>query len=281
MAEKTVDVLVVDDDEDLRAFLEVALTQAGYSVICVEDGPEATSVLEQYVVGVVILDKQLVTVSGFTLLEEWLPRGLEAPVLLVTSDQDEANREAGLALGARSYLLKPVNLGNLLALVSAHHGRPKDDEPATRPAVQQFDFGAGLTPARRHVNPDGSLGGWVAETAHVEEGCTVAEKARVFDNARVFGGSLILGKATVYDYARVRDGGIVTGDASVCGSAVVEGAVISDEAVVSGDAFVGVTATVKGRARVTDRARVSRCAVVSGDAVVSGNDWVSDGELVW
>ena len=42
-----------------------------------------------------------------------------------------------------------------------------------------YDFGSGPVPAHRHLNPDGSLGGWVADTA------TVAPTARIGENARV------------------------------------------------------------------------------------------------
>jgi DNA-binding response OmpR family regulator len=277
---KTVDVLVVDDDEDLRAFLQVALRYAGYSVICAGDGPEATAALEEYVVGLVILDKQLVTVSGLELLEDWFPRGLEAPVIVVTADQDEHNREEGLARGAAHYLRKPLNLGNLMSVVGSYLGRSIDQQHAEQPDIEMVDFGAGPTEARRHVNPDGSLGGWVAATARVDADCTVAKDARVFGNARVFGGALILGHGVVCDLARVRDGGIVTGQGVVSGSADVEGGLVCGEAIVTGDAFVGVTATVKDLARVTDSARVSRGATVGGTAVVRGNEWVSDGARI-
>ena len=55
--------------------------------------------------------------------------------------------------------------------------------------------------ARRHRNPDRSLGGWVADTAHADAEVVVAEDAAVFGNARVFGPCLVLGRARVYDFA--------------------------------------------------------------------------------
>lgn len=276
----TADVLVVDDDDDLRAFLVAALTEAGYHVLDVADGPDATKLLYEYEVGMVILDKQLLTVSGLALLEEWRVGGLTVPVVLLTADQNEANRSDGLARGATNYLLKPVDLGNLLAVVGAHLVEQPASDARSKSPLEEFDFGMGPTPARRHVNPDGTLGGWVAETAHVEESCTVAPNALVFGNARVFSNSLILESAMVCDFARVRDGGIVTDNARVCDNAIVEGAVVCNEALVSGEAFIGSTARVKDNARVTGNARVSRSAVVAGSAVVGGREWISDGAVV-
>lgn len=275
-----VDVLVVDDDEDLRAFLVAALSEAGFEVADVADGPEATETLAAHDVGVVILDKQLQTVSGLSLLDEWRAKGVTVPVVLLTADQDEEKRTAGMALGASSYLLKPVNLGSLFSVIGAQLGETAGGDARAKSPLEEFDFGSGPTAARRHVNPDGSTGGWVAETADVEPGCTVAPDAVVFGNARVFGNSFVLGSAIVCDYARVKDGGIVTDDARVCESATVEGAVICDHALVNGRAFVGSTARVKDRARVTDDARITRSSVVAGMAVVGERRWVSNGECI-
>ena len=60
-----------------------------------------------------------------------------------------------------------------------------------------FDFGRGPVPAHRHVNPDGSLGGWVANTARVFGTAWVFGDARVFGNAQVFGTAWVSGTARV------------------------------------------------------------------------------------
>jgi hypothetical protein len=70
------------------------------------------------------------------------------------------------------------------------------------------DFGHGAVLARRHRNPDRTLGGWVADTAHADADAFVAEEASVFGNARVFGPCLVLGRARVMDFARVSGGSV-------------------------------------------------------------------------
>lgn len=62
-----------------------------------------------------------------------------------------------------------------------------------------FDFGDGLgaVPAKRHINPDGTLGGWVANTAFV------CDKAVIGFNAQVFGTAQVFCDAQVYDNAKV------------------------------------------------------------------------------
>jgi len=148
-----------------------------------------------------------------------------------------------------------------------------------RSSDQMFDFGYGPVPAARHRNPDGTLGGWVARTAHADAETFVADTATIYDNARVFGESHVLGRSRVFDYARVTDGSVIAGDAAVSGSVSVCAATISECAEVNGHARVE-RATVRGGALVTDSASVNRGAVVQDRAVVRGQGFVTDGAVV-
>ena len=116
---------------------------------------------------------------------------------------------------------------------------------------QTYDFGDGPVPAKRHINPDGSTGGWVANSAQVYGNAwvygdaQVSGDARVSDNARVFGNAQVFGDAWVYGNARVYGNAQVSGDARVSDNAWVYG-----DAQVSGDARVFGDAQVFGNARV-------------------------------
>ena len=66
------------------------------------------------------------------------------------------------------------------------------------------DFGSGPVPARRHINPDGSEGGWVASTAHVADNCFIASGAVVYDVARVLDGSMLFDQARVFGSATLK-----------------------------------------------------------------------------
>jgi len=90
--------------------------------------------------------------------------------------------------------------------------------------------------ASPHKNPDGSIGGWIAETALVEPTCwldpdtEVLEYAQVRDNARLQGNAVISGFAVVAGDAIVDDWALVTEAATVQGDAYVgSGAVICRE----------------------------------------------------
>lgn len=144
--------------------------------------------------------------------------------------------------------------------------------------LYEVDFGAGPVEARRHVNPDGSAGGWVAETANVDPAAWVDPDACVFGNARVFGTAQIQDLAHVCDNAKV-DGGLVYGEATVGGDCTVADAEVGEQAVVVGRARVGGGAQVHGRARVGGDARILGPALIHGEAQIRGQAWISGGEI--
>ena len=114
------------------------------------------------------------------------------------------------------------------------------EKPAEKPkakASTKHDFGAGPVEAHKHKNPDGSTGGWVAETAKVAPTVFVGKDAKVYGNAKVFGKAVVSGNA------------VVSGDAKVFGKAVVSGkAVVYGNAEVFGNAEVSGNAVVSGKA---------------------------------
>ncbi len=141
---------------------------------------------------------------------------------------------------------------------------PHRPGPAPPLSSTTFDFGdgSGPVPAKRHVNPDGFLGGWVADTAFVAHTAYVEACAKVY------------GLAQVFDKARITQDAQVYGTAQVSGAAKVYGeAHVYDAAHVYGDAVVRGNARVFGRARVWGEAQVFGQAQVCGSAQVTGIAW--------
>ena len=60
-----------------------------------------------------------------------------------------------------------------------------------------YDFGSGPVPAHRHTNPDGKLGGWVADTATVTPTARIGKNAKVSGNAQVSGYAQVFGDAVL------------------------------------------------------------------------------------
>lgn len=112
-------ILLVEDDPAQLEPLQMALSQAGHIVDGVGDGETAQWLLHRKIYDLLILDWMLPQVSGVRLCQEYRQRGQTAPVLLLTAKDTTADKVAGLDAGADDYLVKPVDLIELLARVRA------------------------------------------------------------------------------------------------------------------------------------------------------------------
>ena len=127
-------VLVVDDEDFIRALLRRALEGAGYTVLLAEDGPQALEVYRQHCqdIDLVVLDMGLPRLGGqetFRRLRESDPQ----VVVLISSGYAEDDRaRAVLAAGARGFLAKPYDLQELLRKI-----RQVLDQPANPTNVNQ------------------------------------------------------------------------------------------------------------------------------------------------
>lgn len=112
-------ILLVEDDPEQLEPLSVALSQAGHLVDAVGDGETAQELLATKTYDLLILDWMLPKVSGLQLCRAYRQGGHAAPVLMLTAKDTTADKVAGLDAGADDYLVKPVDVIELLARVRA------------------------------------------------------------------------------------------------------------------------------------------------------------------
>lgn len=117
---------------------------------------------------------------------------------------------------------------------------------------------------RRHTNKDGTLGGFVEDSAVTGEDVIVAQGAIVERDSILSGNSKALGRATITGHAVIRGSAVISGNGTV-----------GDDAEVYGSARVSGSAKVFGQSEVYDYAQVSGSAEVFGDAHVFGEASVS------
>ena len=113
------DILVVDDDLDIRDALRVRLRANGYDVHCAEDGAGAISEALNHTPDLIVLDLGLPVGDGFVVLET-LKRNLNLssiPVIVLSGRDRSANEERVLLAGARAFLPKPVQTNEFLAVI--------------------------------------------------------------------------------------------------------------------------------------------------------------------
>jgi len=117
-------ILVVDDEQTVRDFLQKALENAGYDVITASDGREALDKVSQFDVSLVLLDIVMPGLDGYEVLEH-MRQYEDIPVIMLTGIGGETTKIDTLALGADDYITKPFSVEELLARIQAKLRRTK------------------------------------------------------------------------------------------------------------------------------------------------------------
>ena len=151
-------LLVVDDDAEIRSELQAYLGGHGYQVKAAANGAEALAALTAGDFDVMLLDLWLGSENGFDVLRR-VRQFKPTPCIMVTAQDEVTDKIVGLELGADDYLIKPVNLRELLARIRALIRRSSGpDGSSSPPEASDFREPAWkFDPARRALNaPDGS-----------------------------------------------------------------------------------------------------------------------------
>ncbi|MBX9885395.1 MAG: response regulator, partial [Novosphingobium sp.] len=111
-------ILVVDDDDALRALVREFLEGHGFEVFEASGGTEMRSLLRRQPVDVVVLDVMMPGEDGLTLARD-LALSSEVGVIMVSALGQETDRIVGLEVGADDYLSKPVSPRELVARIRA------------------------------------------------------------------------------------------------------------------------------------------------------------------
>lgn len=111
-------ILVIDDDRNILAIIEMYLKKAGYTVITCYSGYEAMQIFHGVKPALVVLDVMLPGKDGWAILRE-IRQETNTPVIMLTAKGDIGERVKGLELGADDYIAKPFDSNELLARIKA------------------------------------------------------------------------------------------------------------------------------------------------------------------
>jgi two-component system alkaline phosphatase synthesis response regulator PhoP len=111
-------IAIVEDSSEVVALIRDELRQLAYDVRTVGDGEQGLALCLAWQPDLVILDVMLPALNGIEVLRRLRALGFVAPILLLTARDSEADRVAGLELGADDYLVKPFSLRELSARVA-------------------------------------------------------------------------------------------------------------------------------------------------------------------
>ena len=125
-------ILVVDDDRLVLATLTHGLTQAGYAVIDADNGDDAILLAREHRPDLALLDIRMEGKSGFD-VADYLRKFLQMPFMFLSAFSDEATLAQVKALGAVAYLVKPLDIRQIVPAVEAafaNLGARRADPPA-------------------------------------------------------------------------------------------------------------------------------------------------------
>lgn len=111
-------VLIAEDEKDIRNLLKLQFEQEGYSVFAVNDGIEALETLQNKSIDLAVLDVMMPRLDGFNLLRK-IRQTSNIPVIFLTARGDDMDKVLGLGIGADDYLVKPFSMTELLARAAA------------------------------------------------------------------------------------------------------------------------------------------------------------------
>lgn len=145
-------ILIIDDDGDIRDVLRIALSQAGFQTSEAADGLRGLEAIERIKPDLVVLDIGLPEMDGLEVCRTVRVTS-DVPILFLTAQGDEIDRIVGLEMGADDYLPKPFSPRELVARVKAilrRGGTMAEDQPL-RHGIIEVDPTRHLTRVRGEV----------------------------------------------------------------------------------------------------------------------------------
>lgn len=134
-------ILVVEDELEISRLIEMILKKKGYSVVTINDGLSALSLLKNQSFDLVILDWMLPQLSGIELIKEMRKNNNLTPAIFITAKTQPEDIVLGLESGADDYLTKPFESSILLARVESVLRRYNlQKKPAAAPHFSRLSY---------------------------------------------------------------------------------------------------------------------------------------------
>jgi two-component system, chemotaxis family, chemotaxis protein CheY len=113
-------IMIIDDSASIRQVVSIALKGEGYDVLEARDGKDALAKLTGQKVHLMISDVNMPNMDGITLVKEVkkLAAYKFTPIIMLTTEGDDAKKKAGQEAGAKAWIVKPFQPPQLLKAVS-------------------------------------------------------------------------------------------------------------------------------------------------------------------
>ena len=118
-------ILVVEDDNDLNNLNQTVLEGKGHDVFTARNGKEALDILDIAHIDLIISDIMMPHMDGIALLTDLRAANIEMPILLITAKGSYDDKNKGFSSGADDYMVKPIDIKELVLRVNALLRRSK------------------------------------------------------------------------------------------------------------------------------------------------------------
>ena len=122
-------ILIVDDEEDLISTLAERLELRGFEVEAITDGSKALKRVNEGDFDVLVLDVKMPGIDGLELMAQIKEKHPDLPVIMFTGHGSMASARKGIIRGATDYLMKPVDIENLIKKIRDAAARKKNKKP--------------------------------------------------------------------------------------------------------------------------------------------------------
>ena len=112
-------ILVIEDDKNLRKLITTCLKREKYNVYEAVDGMQALDVIEKNYINLIITDIMMPQMDGYELIKELREANYDTPILVVTAKSTIDDKKEGYKLGADDYMVKPIDVEELPLRVKA------------------------------------------------------------------------------------------------------------------------------------------------------------------
>ena len=118
-------VLVVEDDKNIRKLIEIKLSGLGYSVLTAENGRDALDKLAENHLDILLVDAMMPIMDGYSFVKAVRESGNNVPVIMVTARGSLADKSQGFDVGVDDYMVKPIEFDELSLRIKAVLRRAK------------------------------------------------------------------------------------------------------------------------------------------------------------
>lgn len=112
-------VLVVEDDRELRDLFCAVLEENGYHAIAANDGLQAFDLLESHYIDLIISDVMMPKLNGFEMTQAIRNAGYTMPILIISAKGQAADKQKGFQSGIDDYMVKPIDVNEMIWRVEA------------------------------------------------------------------------------------------------------------------------------------------------------------------